>query len=67
MTTQELNELIARGAAQPGVSDVVELMRLSQDLDEQARNLADLYATTTPTAASSSSVTPAAITHANLG
>jgi hypothetical protein len=64
MTTQELNDLIARGAAQPGVREVEELMRLARELDDQVRSLAELYATAQPVTASSSSMTPA---NANLG
>ena len=67
MTIVELNELIERGAAQPGVHEVEELMRLTQELSEQARNLADLYATTTPATASSTSVTPPLAVHADVG
>jgi hypothetical protein len=65
MTIAELNELIERGAAQPGVRDVEDLMRLCRELDEQARNLADLYVMT-PTTASSSSLSPLAA-HADVG
>ena len=43
MTIEELNDLIARGAAQPGVRDALELMRLGQELDRQARELLELY------------------------
>jgi hypothetical protein len=43
MTVQELKDLIARGAARPGVNDAVELMRLSQELDRQARELVEIY------------------------
>jgi hypothetical protein len=43
MTVEELNDLIARGAAQPGVRDVEELMRLGQELERQARELMELY------------------------
>jgi hypothetical protein len=39
MTIEELNDLIARGAAQPGIREVEEMMRLSRALDEQAREL----------------------------
>jgi hypothetical protein len=56
MTIQELNDLIARGAAQPGVRDVEELMRLGQELDRQARELMEIYgvvSTSTVTASSS--------------
>ena len=43
MTINELNDLIARGAAQPGVRDVEEMMRLAWTLDQQSRELAALY------------------------
>jgi hypothetical protein len=43
MTIEELNDLIARGAAQPGVRDVEELMRIGQEVSRQARELAELY------------------------
>jgi hypothetical protein len=43
MTIEELNDLIARGAAQPGVRDVEELMRIGQEFSRQARELAELY------------------------
>jgi hypothetical protein len=43
MTIEELNDLIARGTAQPGVKDALELMRVSQELDRQARELMELY------------------------
>jgi hypothetical protein len=43
MTIGELNDLIVRGAAQPGIREVEEVMRLSAALDQQARELAALY------------------------
>jgi hypothetical protein len=43
MTIEELNDLIARGAAQPGVRDVEELMRIGQEFSRQARELEELY------------------------
>jgi hypothetical protein len=46
MTTEELNDLIARGAAQPGVTEAMELMRLGEELNRQARELVDLYGVT---------------------
>jgi hypothetical protein len=74
MTIEELNDLIARGAAQPGVNDVIELMRLGQELDRQARELADLYGAVSITAVSASSsglvgssLEPTTADHAHLG
>jgi hypothetical protein len=71
MTIQELNDLIARGAAQPGICEIEEMMRLCWALDEQARDLAALYAGgPTFTVASGTdvgSVLSAAPSHANLG
>jgi hypothetical protein len=46
MTIEELNALIARGAAQPGVADAMELMRLGEELNRQTRELVDLYGAT---------------------
>jgi hypothetical protein len=66
MTIAELNDLIARGAAQPGVREVEELMRLTRELDEQTRGLADIYATAITTTASSNSMKPLAA-HADVG
>lgn len=57
MTVEELNDLIARGAAQPGVRDVEELMRLGQELERQARELMELYgAVSTSTVSADSGV-----------
>ena len=57
MTIQELNDLIERGAAQPGVRDALELMRLGQDLDRQAREFLEMYGVVSvPTTASSSGI-----------
>jgi hypothetical protein len=69
MTIQELNDLIARGAAQPGVRDVEDLMRLGLELDQQARALADISGSMTAVASSSgvTSVTPTDAAHADLG
>jgi hypothetical protein len=71
MTIEELNDLIARGAAQPGVSDALELMRIGQELDRQAREMVELYgAVLTSTVTGSSGVVgPAEPTanHAQLG
>jgi hypothetical protein len=68
MTIQELNDLIARGAAQPGVSDAVELMRLSQQLDRQARELVEIYGAVSTSAVTSSSGVVGFVTdHAKLG
>ena len=73
MTIEELNDLIARGAAQPGVYDALELMRLGQELDRQARELLQLYgAVSISTVGASSgggvgSVEPTATHHAHLG
>jgi len=72
LTIQELDDLIARGAAQPGVNDALELMRLGQELDRQARELAELYGAvsiTTVTANSGvvGSTEPTAANHAHVG
>ena len=67
MTTAELNELLVRGAAQPGVREIEELMRLTQQLVDQTRELADIYAAQIPATASSSSVVPLTAAHANVG
>jgi hypothetical protein len=71
MTIQELNDLIARGAAQPGIREIEEMMRLTMALDEQARALAELYgAGSVSTVASSTdirSTLPTARSHANVG
>jgi hypothetical protein len=46
MTEQELNNLIKGRATQPGIPSIVqEMMRLSQALEQQARDLAALYST----------------------
>jgi hypothetical protein len=55
MTIEELTDLIARGAGQPGVNDALELMRLGQELDRQARELAELYGVVSITAVSNGS------------
>jgi len=72
MTIQELNDLIARGAAQPGVHEAVEVMRLSQELDRQARELAEVWGAVSTSAVTSSSGVvasgkPTAAGHAKLG
>jgi hypothetical protein len=72
MTIDELNDLIARGAAQPGVRDAEQLMRLSEQLTRQARELAELYDVNAAyTAAAGTGVVgqvePTATTHAHLG
>jgi hypothetical protein len=55
MTIEELNELIARGAAQPGVDDMMELLRLSEELTRQAQELVDLYGAVSTSAVTGSS------------
>ena len=46
MTEQELNNLI-RGKAQTSIPSIIqEIMRLTQSLDEKARELASLHAAT---------------------
>jgi hypothetical protein len=72
MTIEELNDLIARGAAQPGVNDALALMRIGQDLDRQARELLELYgAVSISTATASSGVVgsaePTAANNAHMG
>jgi hypothetical protein len=70
MTIQELNDLIARGAAQPGVYDALELMRLGQELDRQARELAELYGGVSISTVSADSGGVGSLTppnHAHLG
>jgi hypothetical protein len=72
MTINELNDLIARGAAQPGVADAMELMRLSQDLERQTRDFVEIYGSVSTSAVTSSSgiigpIEPQAAPHANLG
>jgi hypothetical protein len=72
MTIEELNNLIARGAAQPGVRDALELMRLGQELDRQAREFLELYgAVSIHTVAASSGIVgpvkPTPANHAHLG
>jgi hypothetical protein len=71
MTIEELNDLIARGAAQPGLNDVLELMRLGQELDRQARELVELYGAVSTTVVSANSgllgSTEPADNHAHLG
>jgi hypothetical protein len=71
MTIEELNDLIARGATQPGVSDALELMRIGQELDRQARELVELYGAVRTSVVTSSSgvIGPAGPTanHAHLG
>jgi hypothetical protein len=56
MTMNELIDLINRGAAQPGVREVEEMMRLAWTLDQQSRELAALYAGSFSTVASGSSM-----------
>jgi hypothetical protein len=51
MTMEELNDLIARGAAQAGVADAIELMRLGEELNRQAQDLENLYGTAWTSAA----------------
>jgi len=70
MTSQELNDLIARGAAQPGVRDVEELMRIGQELSQQARELVELYGSVLIATASTNSglvSSPAVADHAHMG
>jgi hypothetical protein len=71
MTIQELNDLIARGAAQPGIREVEEMMRLCWAFNEQARDLAALYAAgpvfTVASGTDAGSILSAAPSHANLG
>jgi hypothetical protein len=71
MTIQELNDLISRGAAQPGIREVEEMMRLSWAFDEQARGLAAVYAEgpvfTVASGTDVGSILSAAPSHANLG
>jgi hypothetical protein len=70
MTVDELNELIARGAAQPGISELQEMMRLGRMFDEQAREFAGINAvsfTTTATSTGADSVMPPVAVHANVG
>jgi hypothetical protein len=69
MTIEELNGLIARGAAQPGIRELEELMRLSRMLDDQARDLAALYGSVSvSTVASGTDLrSQPAVTHADLG
>src|SRR5262249_11301294 len=71
MTIEELNDLIARGAAQPGIRQIEEMMRLSWALDEQARDLAMALATGSISTVASSSdvrwVRPASTPHADVG
>jgi hypothetical protein len=55
MTIQELNELIARGANQPGVQDAMDLMQLGEELSRQAQELVDVYGTVSTSAATASS------------
>ena len=71
MTIQELNDLIAQGAAQPGIREIEEMMRLSWALDEQARDLAAALAVGSVSTVASSSdvrwVRPASVPHADVG
>ena len=68
MTIEELKELIAHGAAQPGIYELEEMMRLAQLLDEQARAFAGITATSfTTTATSSGAIFIPAAAHADLG
>ena len=70
MTARELQDLIDRGAAQPGIHEVQEMMRLTLALDQQARELASLYTAESVTTVSSGSgvgAMPATMRHADLG
>jgi hypothetical protein len=70
MTGQELQDLIDRGAAQPGIHEVQEMMRLTLVLEQQARDLALLYTAELTTVSSGSGLgvpTPTATRHADLG
>jgi hypothetical protein len=71
MTIDELNDLIAPGAAQPGVIDALELMRLGQELDRQTRELQELYGavSTTTVIAGSGEITstPSTANYAHMG
>jgi hypothetical protein len=70
MTAQELQTLLARGAAQPGIHEVQEMMRLTLALEQQARDLASLYTAELTTVSSGSGIgvpIPAAVRHADLG
>jgi hypothetical protein len=70
MTAQELQTLIDRGAAQPGIYEVQEMMRLSLALEEQARDLASLHTAELTTVSSGSGVgvlPPATVRHADMG
>jgi hypothetical protein len=69
VTINELNELIARGAAQPGIRDIEELMRISNELNQQARTFAHLYGSVYVASSGSgvASVEVTDATHANVG
>jgi hypothetical protein len=66
MTIQE-----PRGAAQPGVREIEKMMRLSWALDEQARDLATVFAAGSVFTVASTSdvrlVRPTSIPHAHVG
>lgn len=69
MTIAELQDLLVRGAALPGVREAEEAMKLSADLERQARDLAELYVSAPVTSVSNSSagsIVPIQ-SHANLG
>ena len=69
MTIDELNDLIARGAAQPGIRQIEEMMRLCSALDYQARDLAAIYGVwPVSTVASGTDVrSQSPVTHADVG
>lgn len=70
MTVNELNELLARGAGQPGVREVETMMRLGWMLDQQARELSALYTGSSAVTVASNSgmgTEPSAAANANLG
>ena len=70
MTIQELNDLIARGAAQPGIRDVEHLMRVADELNQQARDVAYIYGSVYVASSSGTGVTsfePTGAAHADLG
>jgi hypothetical protein len=71
MTIQELNDLLNRGAAEPGIREVEEMMRLCRLFDDQARDLAAIYAagwlSTVASSTEAKSVRPASHPHADVG
>lgn len=70
MTVAELNDLIARGAAQPGVREVEEMMRLGMMLEEQARQFEMLHRSSLVSTSSGSGynfVEPPATPNADMG